>query len=96
LWNDATGPDISVKNFAISRQGIDPLLNPGTARVVEADDRCPHLDGQIHDLANFLGMGFAETAALDGKILCKSEDLTAINGAMAGDYSISGTGWLNT
>jgi len=78
-----------VKNLAVGGQGIHALLNACPAGVVEADDRRAHLNRQVHDLADFLGMRLAQRSAEDGEILAEDKDLAAIDGTVPGDDAVA-------
>src|SRR5690606_26302752 len=57
---------------------------------VDPDHRGAILHGQIHDLADLLGMGLAERAAENGEILRKHIDQPSVDRAPAGDHAIAG------
>ena len=52
LRNNAGSEDVALENFRISGKGVDTLLDTCATRVVKTDDGCPHLHGEIHDLAD--------------------------------------------
>src|SRR5262249_37813229 len=70
------------------------LLDAGAAGVVETDDRGAVLRGEVHDLANLLGMGLGEGAAEDGKVLREDVDEAAINLAVARNHPVAGESLL--
>ena len=94
LGHDAAGPDIAVKDLAVGGQGIHALLDARPARIVEADDRGAHLDRQIHDLADLLGMGLAERTAEHGEILTEDKHLATVDGAVTGDDAVAKISFL--
>jgi len=89
LRHHTAGPDITVEDFAVGRQGVHTLLDARPPRIIEADDRCAHLDRQIHDLADLLGMGLAERSAEHGEILAEDKDLATVDGTVAGDDTVA-------
>ena len=60
------------------------------AGVVEADDGRADLQGEVHDLADLLGVGLGEAAAEDGEVLGEDEDEAAVDAAVAGDDAVAG------
>ena len=48
------------------------------------------LEGEVHDLADFLRVGFRERAAEDGEVLREDVDQAAIDVAVAGDEAVAG------
>ena len=89
LRNDAAGQGVAEEDLGVTRQADHALLDPGAAAVVEADDRRPHLRGQIHDLADLGRVGLRQAAAEDGEVLRKDVDQPAVDPAMAGDHAVS-------
>ena len=77
LGDHARGADVAEEDLAVAGQPLDPLLDPGPGRVVDADDRAAVALGQVHQLDDLLGEGFAERAAEDGEVLGEDRDLAA-------------------
>ena len=60
LRNHPAGTDIAHEDFAVLTQRDHTLLNPCTTGIVDTNDRAAGLEGQIHDLDDFLAENFAE------------------------------------
>jgi len=69
LRDDAAGLHVAVEDAAVARQRHHTFLDTGSGTVVQTDDRCAHLQGQIHQLVDLLGEHFAEGAAEHGEVL---------------------------
>src|SRR5699024_7658326 len=65
------------------------LLDPRTARIVQPDHRGAVLHRHIHDLADFLRMGFRKRTAKDGEILTEHIDHAPVDRAPAGNYPVA-------
>ncbi len=89
LRDDAAGHGVAQEDVGIATEGDHALLDARAAAVIEADDRGPDLHGQVHDLADLLGMRLRERAAEDGEILAEDEDEPAVDLAVAGDHAIA-------
>src|SRR6185312_10337659 len=90
LRHRARGLDVTPEHFGIAAKRRNALLDAGAAAVVEADHRGAILHSEVHDLADFLRVGFAQAAAEDGKILAEHIGHAAVDGAPAGDHAIAG------
>ncbi len=77
------------EDVPVGAERDDSLLDPGTARVVQADHGGTDLGGQVHDLAHLLGHHFAERAAEDGEVLREDEHLAPVDRAVAGDHRVA-------
>src|SRR5690606_30475842 len=67
----------------------DTFLDAGAAGVLEADDRSPHLQAHVHDLADLVRHRCAETASEDGEILAIHQDGPPGDGPVAGEHRVS-------
>ena len=90
LRYSARGLDIAPEHVRIAAERGDALLDAGPAGIVETDQRSAVLHSQIHDLADLLGMRFAQRAAKHGEILAEHIDHPAFDGAPAADHAIAG------
>ncbi len=77
------------KNVRIAPQAFHPFLNPGPSRVIEPDHRGSDLKGQIHDLDDFGGIGGAQRAAENRKILGKDVYRAPLYGPVSGNDTVS-------
>ena len=94
LGDNARGVDIALEDLGIACQGINALLDAGTARVVQADDRSTLLHGQVHDLTHLQCHGLAQRAANDGSVLSKDVNQAAANGTETGHHAVAVIGLL--
>ncbi len=67
----------------------DALLDPGATGILDTDDRGAVVHREIHHLADLVGNGRSETAAVRGEVLCVDEDRSSIDLAVAGDDSVT-------
>jgi hypothetical protein len=58
LRHDAARERVAQEDIGVTGQGSDALLNTRAAGIVQADDRGPVLQREVHHLANFLRVGF--------------------------------------
>src|SRR6266850_1998453 len=89
LRDDAGGQGVAQEDVGVAAQRHDPLLDARPAGVVQADDRCPDLHGQVHDLADLGGVGLAERTAEYREVLGEHEHRPAVHGAVPGDDTVS-------
>gem|GEM_PF-4879990 len=90
LRNHAGRHGIAIENLAVTGKGIDPFLDPGAAGIVESDKRGPGFQGQVHDLADLLGMHLAQAAGPGGEILGIGKHRPAVDQAVPRDDTIGG------
>ncbi len=83
------GHDVALEDLGITGQRSHAFLDAGAAAVVYADHRRPVLHRHVHDLADLLGMGFAERAAEDGEILAEDIDHASVDRAPAGHHAVA-------
>ena len=69
LWNNSAGGNIPVKNVSVASQRLNPLLDPGSAGVVESDDGSSDEDGLVHDFADFLSVCHGQGTAKHSEVL---------------------------
>ena len=87
-----SGPVMNVleKNFSVTGERLDTLLNARSARVVEADDRHAGLLGVIHDFANFMRVHGAERSSGHRKVLAVGGHRAVADIARAGHHAVRG------
>ena len=90
LGDDAAGEGVAQEDVGVAAQGDHALLDARPAAVVEADDGAADLHGQVHHLADLLGIGLREGAAEHGEILGEDGHWTAIHPAEAGHHAVAG------
>jgi hypothetical protein len=71
LRNDARGEDRVLENISVAGERGNTLLDARAPRVVDADDRRPHLHRLVHDLADFFRVGLGQRAAEHGEVLAE-------------------------
>ena len=83
---DAT--HVAVEDPAVAGERDHALLDAGAGAVVQADQRRPDRQRQVHHLVDLLGEHLAEGAAEDREVLGEDEDLAAVDRAPAGDHAV--------
>ena len=89
LGNHAARNRVAQEDVGVAAERQDAFLDTGAAGIVEADHRDAGLEGQVHDLADLLGIGFRKRAAEHGEILGEDEHRPAGNLAVAGDEAVA-------
>lgn len=89
LRNDTGSQDVLLENVCVPAQGVDTLLNPSTARIVQANDGSTDKHGLVHDLANLLCVHLGKRTAVDGEVLRENIDKTAVDGTVASNDTIT-------
>ncbi len=90
LRHHAGGQRVAQEDIGIACERDDALLDPCPAGIVEPDDRAPDLHGEVHDLADLLGVSPGEGAAEHREVLCEDEDLATLDEPVAGDDPVAG------
>ena len=86
---DYPAPDgVPIKDLAIAAQRVDALLNAGPPRVVQSHQGRPGLQGQIHHLANLLGVHLPQGTGPGGEVLGIGKDYPALHLAETGDHPV--------
>ncbi len=89
LRHDARRQRVAQENLGVPAQRIDPLLDPGPARIGQTDDRCTAGHRQVHHLADLLGMRFRQRSAKHGEVLGVDEHDATVDGSPSGDDPIA-------
>ena len=89
LGHHTAGQDVALENLGVAGQGVDTLLDTGSARVVETDDGGADLHGLVHHLADFQCHRLAQRAAEDGEVLGEHIDHAAVDGAVARHHAVA-------
>src|SRR5260370_30352644 len=90
LRDNSAGRRVAQKNIRVPRERSNAFLNPRASGIVEPYDGGSGTHGQVHDLADFLRVGFGERTAENRKVLRENVDQAAIDTAEAGDKAIAG------
>ena len=88
LGHDPRSLGVTPKNLRIAAHAGDALLNARAARVFEPDHWHSRLDSQIHHLADFLRVGFGETAPKHGEVLGKQIHWPTIDQGVTSHYAV--------
>jgi hypothetical protein len=90
LRDDAGGEHVAEEDLAVSGERLDALLDARAAGVVDADDGHAGLDGEVEQVADFLGVDGTDRAAADGEILGEGGDRAAPDVAGGADDAVTG------
>src|SRR5690606_11418591 len=82
-------PHVPLEDSAVAVERSHPLLDPRSARVFEADDRCPDLERHVHQLADLVGHGGAQAPPEHGEVLGVDEHGAAVDGPVPGDHRVA-------
>jgi hypothetical protein len=89
LGHDARELDVAEEDPPVAGQGVDALLDPCSAAVVDEHEGSAALQGQVHHLADLVRVHLADGAAGHGEVLGGGEDLAALDGPRHADDSFS-------
>ena len=89
LRDDARGERIAGKDAAIAVEGVHAFFDTGATAVVDADERGHGFEGEVHRLANFLGVGGTEGTAAHGEVLGGDIDGLSVDLAVTGDDAVT-------
>jgi hypothetical protein len=89
LRNDTRGQHVPREHLAIPAKRCDTFLDAGTTGIEQADDGRTVAQGEVLDLADFLGMRLGQRPAKDREVLCKQIDDAAVDRAPAGNNAIA-------
>ena len=89
LWNHPTGAHVAVKNIRIATERHHAFLDARPTAIVQANERSAVLHRQVHDAANFLGVGFRQGSSQHREVLRKHIHQPAIDPAIACDNTVT-------
>src|SRR5215217_7812026 len=89
LRNDTRRVRIAAEDFTVKAEGDHSFLDPGTAALVETDDRTACFEGKVNDLDDFLAIYLTEAAPEDSYILAEHTNRSSLDGAAASDNTIA-------
>ncbi len=89
LRNHARSLRIAEENLPVTRQRVHTLLDTRSARIVDTDDRNPHLDGMVHNLRNLTRVHQSQRTACHRKILCINSNRFSVYGTGTDNDTIS-------
>ena len=89
LRNHAGRQGIAKKNVRVAPQRHDALLDPGTTRVVQSNDRRADFHGHVHDFTYFPGIHFGQGTTEYRKILGKDINQSAVDPPETGDHTVA-------
>src|SRR5258708_7858383 len=89
LGDDAAVVDVASEDVGVAGQADDAFLDPGPARVVDAQAGATDLGRPVHDLDDLLGEDLAEAAAEGGGVMREDRHLASVDVAVAGDHAVA-------
>ena len=89
LGNDARCHHISPEDVGKTSEGLHTLLDAGTTRIIQSDDRGTVLQCQILHLGYLLGIGCRERTTQHGKVEGIDKDDTPVNLTITRDDAIA-------
>ena len=88
LRHNTGSEDIPLEYLTVAGEGVDTFLDPGSTRIVQADERSPISGCQIKSLAYLFRHCFGKRAAGYGEILCGDIDQPAANRSHSGHDTV--------
>ena len=89
LRDHARALHVAPEDLRVARERDDALLDPGSTRVVDPDQRAAVLRGHVHHLADLLREDLRQAAAKDREVLREDEDAAAEDRAVAGHNRVA-------
>ena len=80
---------VAPEDLRVAGKRNDAFLDARATRVVDADDRDPVAQCEVHHLDHLLREDLAERAAIDGEILREDADGPAVEQAKSGDDTVA-------
>ena len=90
LRHHTRGHDIALEHLGVARKGGHTLLDARPTGIVDPDHRRAVLHRHIHDLADFLRVGFRQRAAEDREVLGIHIDQPPVDRAPARHHTVAG------
>ena len=89
LRNDPARLDVAPEDLRVARERDDAFLDPRTARIVDADDRDPVREREVHDLDHLLGKYLAERAAEHARVVAEEHHVAPVDLREPGDHAVA-------
>ncbi len=89
LRDDSAGEGVAQKNVRVTRKRSHAFLNARAAGIIEPDDGGPGTHGEVHDLADFLRVGFRERTTENREVLRENVNEAAIDPPKAGNKAVA-------
>ena len=89
LRNHAARQRITEKYLTVTGQCIDTLLNTGSTRIVDSDQRNTHVQCIVHDLGDLAGVHETERTAGDRKVLCEDRNRLSANHSGTDNHTVT-------
>ena len=89
LRNHTARKRIPEKYFAVTGQCVHALLNTGSTRVVDTDQRNTHIQCIVHDFGDLAGVHETERTAGDRKVLCEDRNRLSANHSGTDNHSVA-------
>ena len=83
LGHNSRGQGVPQDDVGVATQGDDALLDPGSPRIVEADEGSSVLHGHLLELDDLFRVGLGEGAAKNGEILGEGVDQAPVDGPVS-------------
>ena len=90
LGDDTGRTYVALEDAAVAVKRGDTLLDPGAARVLDADQRRAVVHREIHHLADLVGDGGSEAPAVGREVLGEQEHRPPVDGSVSGDDRVAG------
>ena len=89
LRHDARGERVAQEDVGVAAERHDAFLDPCAAGIVEPDDRRAGAHGEIHDLADLLGVRLRERSAENREVLAEHEHQPPVDRSVASDDAVT-------
>ena len=89
LGHDPGREDVAQEDVGVATERRDAFLDPRATGIVETDDRRTDLHGQVHDLADLLGVRLRQRSTEDREVLAEDEHEPTVDRPVSGDDAVA-------
>ena len=77
-----------MEDATVRSERHNAFLNSRTSAVIQTNNRCTHLEGEVHELVDLFSEHFTKCATEHGEVLREDENFATFDGAPAGDDTV--------
>ena len=80
---------VIVEHLAVAREGIDTLLDAGSTRVIDKDERRARVSASLHHGSHFVRLGFTSGTAHHSEVLRRNVSRATEDGTRTSHHTVS-------